>query len=194
MKLLKYAMLLLLLQPSILFADSSESEEIKTLIWQWIDLGIFAGILIFANWLFGNPAKNFWINRWKGIERDIQSGSVSINVARERLKKAKDNQAALKQNILDLDTKIASDTESEINHLLQYAKRQSESLISQTTIRAEIERQAGEKKAKDEMIENIILEATKRLKSLNNYEKDRSRRFATIEALQNWYDTRKVEN
>ena len=46
----------------------------------------------------------------------------------------------------------------------------------------------------DEMIENIILEATKRLKSLNNYEKDRSRRFATIEALQNWYDTRKVEN
>ena len=194
MKLFKYALLLLLLQPSILLAESSESEEIKTLIWQWIDLGIFAGILIFANFFFGNPAKKFWISRWQGIERAINSGNVAINAAKERLKKAKDNQVALKQTILDLDTKIAADTESEINHLQQYAKRQSESLISQTTIRAEIERQAGEKKAKDEMIENIILEATKRLKSLNNYEKDRSRRFATIEALQSWYDTRKVEN
>lgn len=173
----------MLVVPAVAFCSGQGAHHepsIADLTWYGINFSVFLLIVYLGHRWAGRPIPAAWASRASQIEKDITEGRAALAESHTRHEAAELQLREADRHVQDLVARLRAETTHETAQIVQHAERRGELLIAQAKRNAGLERRAAEQAIFGEFVEQVVGEATRRLRAELTLEADRERRLAGV--------------
>lgn len=186
----KFLVYMVLVSASLFFlaqvyAATSHSSHhhqasVLDLKWYWINFLVYIAILYI---LLRDAAKVAWHNRHDSIKDAVSKGKIARANAQAALERAQAQLKNVEQDVINLRTEIATETEHECRQIIDDAKKRAQVLAQRARTQGEVEKRAMQLRIQSELSHLVVAKAREKLSRELNLEKDKLIRERGVSAL-----------